>query len=264
MPPPSVEHEATLFIASDDPDDVARRIAGLPTIAGFHLLPQDPLVIRDIHFDSPDGALHARGLALRIRWTRRQTLVTLKGPSQALPGGALARTEIERPWSSEALRAVLDALEAMEIRLPEPRQARGGSPRKAMRSLGLEEIQDRETRRVPRSVLEVGSGGPAVAEVAIDAVVYHLHGARVRHHEVEIEAKAPRVETAVRDITAALLERFGPSLRRGLQSKLAIGLAVHELHRQGRLAPLLAADGTLRPAAYDWMETVLTIDNIHP
>lgn len=211
--------------------------------------------MRDIHLDTPDGQLAARRLALRVRTAgggaRR---LALKGPSVALSGGGLARSELEWVWSGETLAIALEALASAGVRLPQPAAgAAGRDPLDVMRGVGLTVIQDRETRRTARDIV-AAEGGPVLAELAIDAVVFHLGRCDVRHHEVEIEATSSEGEQAMQAVGREMMARFAPALRHRLGSKLAIGGAIERLHRAGALEALLGSDGALTRAAYDALE----------
>ena len=91
----------------------------------------------------------------------------------------------------------------------------------------------------------------AVAELAIDAVTFHLDGGHVRHHELEIEVKAPGGEDAVVILAESLVARFGPNLRRWRLGKLSTGRAVATLIDERGRAHVLSDDGSLRPSTYD-------------
>ncbi|MDR7522023.1 MAG: CYTH domain-containing protein [Armatimonadota bacterium] len=246
-----VEHEVTLVIASDVPEAVAERLADLTDLAGYRLLAPQTHAIRDVHFDTPDRALEARDLALRLREIDGQRWISVKGPARPLPGGGVARPEFERPWSPEAVVAALDELARAGVTLPAVGPAPAGlGAREGMLAAGLEVIQDRETRRVVRAVV-TEKGEPSLAQLAVDAVVFHLRGVDVRHHEVEIEAASEAGREVLPLLAGTLLRQFGPALRVGLQSKLAIGRALECLLRQGVLWGVLDRRGNLTPAGYD-------------
>ncbi len=245
----------TLIVVSETPEEVSRQIADLSRVAAYRLIPRGTIAIHDIHFDTPERVLEASRLALRIREIAGGVRLSFKGPSQRLPAGGVARIEIEDPWSMRALGGILDELEAGGVRVPARFQGITASgPREVMRALGFEEIQDRETERMTRSVVGGDRDAPVLAEVAIDSVLYHLAGVRVRHHEIEIEAKSQDGLSAAQHIAADLLNRFAPSLRSWNGSKLAIGRAIERLRRDEVLDQLLGRNGNLIPAAYDRLE----------
>ena len=71
----------------------------------------------------------------------------------------------------------------------------------------------------------------------------------MRHHEVEIELRDPSDPTALERVAAGLVRRW-PELRPWPYSKVATGLAVEALMRQGRLARRAEATD-LTPQDYD-------------
>ncbi len=244
-----------MIVVSETPEEVSRQIADLTGIAAYRLVPGETIAIHDIHFDTPERMLEASRLALRTREIAGGVRLSFKGPSQRLPAGGVARIEIEAPWSMRALGGILDELEAGGVRVPGRfRGVAASSPREVMRLLGFEEIQDRETERMTRSAVEGDRDGPALAEVAIDSVLYHLPGVGVRHHEIEIEAKSQDGLSAAQNIAADLLNRFAPALLSWYGSKLAIGRAIERLRGDGVLDQLLGRNDNLIPAAYDRLE----------
>jgi len=104
----SQEIEASLIIWSETPQVVAGQIAGLTSIGNYRLLPQNPEVIHDLYLDTPDGALQAQKLALRIREIGAMRWVTIKGASRPTNWeGGVERLEIEVPWSQDALARIV-------------------------------------------------------------------------------------------------------------------------------------------------------------
>ena len=139
------------------------------------------------------------------------------------------------------------------IKLPEQhRDFDRVHPLDVMTNLGLEVIQDRETQRQVRNVMPMGQEGEAIlAELAIDSVVYHFNDKAIRHHEVEIEAKARDGSTVLRTVIESLIATYGPALQRWDYGKLATGKAIEELLNEGALEGLLDINNHLKPGAYD-------------
>src|SRR4051794_17272368 len=117
------ELETTLVIRSDHPEGIARKLAELTEISNYDLLFGGIIQISDSYFDTPDCALDAQGLALRIRQSEstegrpgtggtRNSYITLKGPSKSNRSGGESRMEIENSWSRKALEKVINELRA--------------------------------------------------------------------------------------------------------------------------------------------------------
>jgi len=114
-------------------------------------------------------------------------------------------------------------------------------------------------RRVRAVVTHAGARGP-VAELAVDAVTFHLAGSEVRHYEIEVEVKGVGGDAAVAALTESLVIRFWPSLRPWRHGKLATGKAVATLIEQRGRDDMLTEAGALRPTAYDTVAAALAGD----
>ena len=253
------ETEATLVICSETTEEVAGQIAAVTSLDGYSLLPAPDEEIRDVSFDTPGRELRARGLALRVRTMDSLMLVTLKGPPQAVGWGAVKRMELEAPWSGDAITRTLDELERRGVALNHRRRVPYDSdPFGVMMGLGLEEVQDRHTRRLVRRILPEGrEDAPVLAELDIDHVTYHLPDRHVRHYEVEIEAKVNDGTEVIKAVSGHLQAVFGSGLRSWDHSKLSTGLAISELLGRERPAGLLSNHDAIAPAAYDVVEEFL-------
>jgi inorganic triphosphatase YgiF len=229
------EREAKLVITGERPGAVADAIAGLSTLAGRGLVPTGTVALRDVYLDTPTGALRARRDSLRVRVADGQAFLTLKGGGREVDPGVIERDELETPWSEAAYTRLLDIL--AERGIPLRLATADGDPVSLLLASGLERLQERETSRRLRHV--DGRGSP-IAELAVDAVTFHLAAGPVRHHEVEIEAKAPEGAAYLPRAVEALGAQFGPALTVWRYGKLATGLAI---------ARLLASDH-----AHDWLE----------
>jgi inorganic triphosphatase YgiF len=239
-----IEREAKLAIIGERPGAVADEIAALPELAGRRIDPPGTVALRDVYLDTPAGALRVRGDSLRIRVSDGRAFLTLKGRGREVEPGVIERDELETPWSDAAYARLLEILTARGISLR--RAEAGGDPVSVLRASGLARIQERETSRRIRHV--DGAGAP-IAELAIDEVTYRLDAGPVRHHEVEIEAKAPEGAPYLPRAVAGLHARFGSALLPWPYGKLATGLALARLLTADD-ARALVAGGQLVAAAY--------------
>ena len=247
------EREAKLVIRDARPETIADAIAALDHLAGCRLVPAGEVALRDVYLDTPARALSEWGDALRVRVAGGETLLALKGSGREVDPGVLEREEIEAPWSAAALDRLRPLLAARGIALREAPAA--GEPVAALRAMGLEALQERATHRRLRNAL--GEGDAVLAELAIDAVTYHLPAGEVRHHEVEIEAKSPDGAAYLPRAGDALRARFGDSLLPWRHGKLEIGLAITRLLAAGD-ARAVVADGHLTPDAYPRLAVLLS------
>jgi uncharacterized protein YjbK len=249
------EVEAKL-VAVAETEKIKRELAEIDEIAGYRLCKPHTVTITDRIFDTQDGRLHQQGLLLRTRKVGRRSLLTLKGPSTIPSNGLADRLEIELPANADSRRRLLHELAVHGIYL----MPSGSLSRKvevALKSLGLGERQRRDTGRMVRAAKDYK--GRTVAELAFDVVTYHVGDARVRHQEIEVEAKSKGGRAAVVAISGALETQFKGSLRRWAWSKTATGRALKELLEAGEAAGLLEADGTrIRAAGYSRLSEALS------
>ncbi len=247
------ETEAAFVIRSNAAERIAKEIAALDAVGGYRLVPQETQKIRDIHFDTPDRALEKQRFGLRIRQVNGKTLITLKGPSRK-NGAIRARLEIEAAWSQKGLARVIAELRDRKVEL---RNARGvfnrAEPLETMTRLGLQVVQDRQTRRQVRNVLAKKTDA-VVAELAVDAVSFHFGRQVVRFREIEIEAKQSGARLA--DVIKPLQQMFKPTLR-AWEGKYATGRVVKELLKKESPRKLLDGGNNLTLKALDRIEREL-------
>ena len=206
------EAETTLLIVADPPEETADAVAALTELDGFPILHAPDRAIRDRYFDTLAGALAEARIALRLREVDSRPLLTIKGPPRDGGAGVPARDEQEEPWPERAwalLRLELDGILAVPAAPP------ASDPLKALEAVGFVLVHDRTTARRVREVLPRAGARGELAELAVDAVVFDLAGRAVRHHELELEAKAEGGVAAAAALTESLLERFAPGVRLG-------------------------------------------------
>lgn len=251
------EREAKLIITAERPEAIADAIAALTSLAGQPLAPAGTVVQRDTYFDTPAGALRARRQSLRLRVIGRGTKLTLKGEGRDVDPGVTERDEVEREWSAAAFEEARAALARQGIALAATPAT--GEPSSVLAAAGLARVQERETRRRLR---HAGEGAP-IGELAIDEVTYRLAAGPVRHHEVEIEAKADAGSDYLPRAVEALRAQFGSALASSRHSKLAIGAGIARLLAAPASAGLMAGD-RLTPAGYARLDALLSAEPAPP
>ena len=251
------EIEATLIITSENPQDVADKIAELDSIGDYSLLSQPTQDIRDVYFDTQGRDLQTRKFALRIRKVEEKCLLTLKGPSKSINGcTGVERLEIEGEWSKDIWNKVLSNLQDLNVKLDQSALAFGDAdPIEIMKNLFLCIVQDRRTHRRVRNVVLKGSkNNSPLAEMAIDDVVYHFPGIDVQLHQIEIETKDEIAYVALDAVVKELLDSFHAEIRTWNYGKLPTGKAIEELLMKFEVDELVNNDGDLRSATYDKLE----------
>jgi hypothetical protein len=164
------------------------------------------------------------------------------------------RQEFEVPWSKASLDQIARELSRKGIDLRVPTNfSETLSQVEVMKSMGLQVLQDRQTERHPRDVVDQKGSQSALAELAIDTVLYHFTGRDIRLFEVELEAKSREGRNALGGLYGTLLREFGSELRAWRFGKLMTGEKIQRLLKRGELGSYL--DGTiLRPEAYQKIE----------
>ncbi|MDE1149600.1 MAG: CHAD domain-containing protein [Azospirillaceae bacterium] len=199
-PPQEIELKLTA-----SPDGLAR-LKAAPLLAGARAV---TTTLLNTYFDTPDGALRARGVSLRLRHKGAKVLQTLKGPAAAR-GMALARSEWEIPAPDGHLvpQAFTDAgalalLDGVDLR-------------------SLAPVFSNEVKRWTRAV-PVSAG--MVVEVAIDqGVTRTADGREEAIAELELELIIGQDRRVLYDLALAL-HRVSP-LRVELRTKADRGYAL--------------------------------------
>jgi inorganic triphosphatase YgiF len=252
-----LEREATLLICSDRPETVDQEIAGLTAIGQYKLIPDEPQLLEDLYFDTPDAKLMAKKWGLRLRRIGTDLWITLKGPSKQTEWGGRERAETEALWSKTSLAGVEAELSRQGIEMDfHGEDLEHSDPMEVMTSAGLVVIQRRDTRRAASAVIS-GTDGMVQAELAADLVAYFFPETEILHYEVEIESKGPNGPTAAVAIAEYLLAEYSPELKRWCHDKLATGWAIRELLTGGSLDGLLDSNNRLKSAAYDRIDEYL-------
>jgi inorganic triphosphatase YgiF len=253
-----LEVEVALILYSETPQEIANQIASLSSLGDYWLAPIETQDIHDRYLDTNNRSLRDRKIALRIREINRNILLALKGPSRVVSNSRhMERYEIECEWSKDSLIKILLELSNREIRLEEPSLDNLNNPINIMKSINLEVIQDRETHRVVRNVHLPGNVCSEVAELAIDRGVYHFRDCDIRYYEIEIEAKDDCGSAAMKSLVDELQIMFGSEILIWRHSKLAMGMAIENLLKEGLITKHINRNGYLKPEAYDIIRSYL-------
>lgn len=247
---PKAELELVLMVKSQDPEAVVDRLRGLTRLDKYQLRSKPPTTIHDVYFDTEDGSLRRNRLNLRIRQAAGEYYITLKRSPGLLSWRRNERQETELPWSQESLVHMLDEILKGGIRLPKPSFVGSLGPVEALMSAGLAILQDRETRRFPREIVEANGSTVVIAELAIDSVSYSFGMDKIRLYEVELEAKSKKGRSLLKVLSKQLVALFGTELKEWRFGKLATGRAIEKLLRDGELKNQLDGEN-LAPGAYD-------------
>jgi len=252
------ESEITFIVCAEHPRQVLERIARLTALGGLRIERAGSLHIHDCYFDTAGRLLRRDRWALRIREIGSERLIALKGPETKTHWGGVKRTEFEAPWSQEALRVIVAELAGDQIALPGDLNGLDAIlPADMLARLRLEKIQDRQTFRQVREIMpESVERGISLAEVDLDAVIYSFHDRKIRHYEIEIEARAEENQDLLTIVVEELTAAHGSLLRKWDHSKLATGLAVEELLAAGCLV-IREKDGELMPEDYEEIDAFL-------
>lgn len=248
------ELELVLLIVSDNPGSTAARIAKLESIDEYRLIPEPTKILHDIYLDTPDHNLGKKRINLRIRGSGGNYWITLKVSPGLFTRRRHERQEVEIPWSRESLSQITGMLVQRGVRLTmAPRLDLSLSQVDVMRQMGLQIVQDRETERTPRNIVEAKNESEVLAELEIDSVLYHFERHQIRLYELELEAKSQKGRGVLEDLSRRLLRDYASELRRWRYGKLVTGEKIERLLGTGELDNLVKGS-TLKPEGYSRIE----------
>jgi len=235
----SSEVEVVLIIQRDF-DAILNELASLRSILNYRLQPGLSKTIRDTYFDTAGQHLRKQGTNVRIREINDAFFISTKWGSRRTLRGATLRKEVEVSWSERALQSLIKDLK-LEVGIVSPRtQFSETAPTESMKAIGLQVIQDRNTRREVRNISSGPKSTLALAELAIDRVTYHIGMHRASIFEVEVEEKASKSSSVVRNVTKA-------------HGKFVTGLAIQRLLETEPADSLLDGDRLL-PEAFNRLD----------
>jgi len=245
----SSEVEVVLIIQRDF-DAVLNQLASLRSILNYRLEPGPSKTIRDTYFDTADQHFRKQGTNVRIREIDGAFFISTKWGARRTLRGATLRREVEVPWSGLALQSLIKDLK-LEVGRGSPwNQFSEPAPTESMKAIGLHVIQDRKTKREVRNISSKSKPTLALAELAIDQVTYHIGTHKASIIEVEVEEKAKKSSSVVRDVTKALLHAYQPALQKWPHGKFVTGLAIQRLLETESANNLLDHDRLL-PEAFN-------------
>ncbi len=248
------ELELILLIVSADPEATVSKLTKLESIGPYRLLAEPSRLLHDIYLDTTSRALGKKRINLRIRGVGDSYWITMKTSPGLFSSRRHERQEVEIPWSMDSLRKIVAELARKGILLGLPENPDKTSSRlDIMKRMGLSVLQDRETDRVPRNVIDSAGSGETLAELEVDSVMYHFAGGDVRLFEVELEAKSKKGRDIIGELSRQLLSDFGLALRRWRFGKLVTGEKIERLLIKGSLTSLMKGD-RLKPEAFASIE----------
>jgi inorganic triphosphatase YgiF len=245
------EVEVALVVRSETPERVWAAVATLEDVDGLALVPGQSQHLRDRYLDTEGGDLGSRRYALRIREVDGRPRITLKGDAKRLATG-VDRLELELPWSPAAASRVLAELRAGGVPIDDSVPL-DEDPVAALAHVGLRVIQERETRRELRSVVD--EAGAELAELDLDAVSYRFPHGEARLFEVELETRSPAADLGR---IAGALQRAAPELVEWPHGKLVTGAALERALVAGAIH--LRPDGVVTPDTLDRLSAALADD----
>jgi inorganic triphosphatase YgiF len=215
-----------MAVTGSDPEGLFRRIESLQRIGDWSFGPTVEHLIRDLYWDTADGALGHKKITLRLRELDGRLLLTTKGGGVSRRG-LFRRRELEVPATMANWRQVFESLVASGA-LRSPGSVRGRQPTAWLEAAGLIVTQDRDTVRRARIVT---ADGMPVAEMAMDLTTYRFGEHIARFREVEIERLAGD-ENLARSLGERLLCKFPHDLTPSRVGKYSRGRRIERALRQ--------------------------------
>jgi inorganic triphosphatase YgiF len=251
------EIESILLILSDHPEELVKKIADKTSVGDFSLVTPMTKLLADTYFDTATHFLADHKLNLRIRTDNKERWITMKTHPRRTLWGGMVRSEMEVPWSPEAIEKVVSEFKIPAQPSPLDSESVASDPIELLKSKGLVPIQHRETQRQVRSVTSSADVALVLAEVDIDSVLYDFNGQKIRLFEIEVESKSEKGQSVVKSVTKSLKGEYGTLLRSWRHGKLATGNGIIKMLKGGQLGPLIDSENRLLPAAFDKLNRIL-------
>jgi inorganic triphosphatase YgiF len=227
------EVESAILILTKDKDFVFQQIDNLIITTGYKPVRDETKKIHDIYFDTIDDSLKKKKIALRIRILDTNVYkITLKAPKN-ISKNYTDRIEIEKSWSRKSFSNIMTELSSMGIEIDKYEVYYDKDPEKTFKSIGLKNIQDKQTiREIVNAVNKVSE--QVEFEFAVDDTTLLLDGdAKLSFAELEIEAKKERDMTKLDEFVDKLTKE--PRFHLWPFNKLETGLAVNYLYKNNLL-----------------------------
>jgi inorganic triphosphatase YgiF len=249
------ESEIALII-KDNSDHIRKELAGIRRIMSYDLTPKPSQFIYDTYYDTGEKLLRGRKTTLRIRKIDGALLVSTKSDIRRIARNIIRRREIERPWSYDSIRLVATTLK-LKTPTVSVSQFQSVPVSNTLATMGLEVIQERRTQREARNIVASRrTPVSTLAEFAIDHVTYTFGKITVELSEIEIEAKAPRSLSPVREVADTLVSKYGPYVQQWFHGKFVTGLAIQSLVKTKALQSYML-NGELAPGAFELIESAI-------
>ena len=244
------------LIVKDAADRVREEIEDMGRVLEYDLRPKPPRSIHDTYYDTEENSLRNRKITLRTRRVSGSLLISSKSDIRKISGNVIRRKEVELPWSYDSVRLLAKNLK-LRTHPPSISEFQRIPASRTLAAMGLEVVQERETRRNARNIFRRGARSTSIlAELAVDRVTYTFKRTKVGLSEVEIEAKAPGGLPSVREIANELLSRHRPYLEEWPYGKFVTGLAIMKRLKSKGFRPFLMG-GRLKPGAFQLIERTI-------
>ena len=256
-PSPSLAFESEIpLVIKDDANRVREEIEDLRQVLEYDLRSKPPRSIHDTYYDTGENSLRKKKITLRTRRVSGSLLISSKSDIRKISGNIIRRKEVELPWSYDSVRLLAKNLK-LSTHAPSVSEFQRVSASRTLAAMGLEVVQERQTRRNARNIFRRGSSSTSIlAELAVDRVTYTFKKTKVGLGEVEIEAKAPGGLPTVREIANELLTMHQPYLQEWPHGKFVTGLAIMERLKTKRFRPFLVG-GELKPGTFQLIERTI-------
>jgi len=251
----ATEIETTLVVLGAEPQNLMEELSAHKAIGPYHLTSKGMKVFTDTYYDTVERSLSGSGIALRTRDAAGSVIFCIKQGEHMQDTGAVAREELELPWSRQCLdhagRIIQDP-PTSPIKIPSDMD----SPMQCLARLGFFPIQSRKTQRRLSDVSNALRKG-TIAELALDEVSYNISGCSILHYEIEVEAASPCFENHIVRLTDLLKTSYPEILIPWDHNKLITGIAMEELMKDGRIAYVPGGLTRLSRSSYDAIDAFL-------